>query len=169
LWQSAPDPLTGWRRLRRFIPRHDRATRSVEGSVYDHKDDREVAHFIHDLLQVWNRPDATILRAKTTGGLGEEVWKDPHATIEPGAKFIGPVWVGAGRSVKAGTTVVGPAVVWDDPSVRPATEAIQWLQIEPTGPPDDLNPRGTTTLGRYSKRLFDLAFSALGILLTLPL
>src|SRR5207302_688929 len=34
LWQSAPDPLTGWRRLRRFTPRIDRMTLSVLGSAY---------------------------------------------------------------------------------------------------------------------------------------
>src|SRR5690349_21472019 len=57
LWQSAANPLTGWRRLRRFVPRHDRATRSIAGNVYDRHDDREVAWFVHDLMQVWKRPD----------------------------------------------------------------------------------------------------------------
>src|SRR4051812_9471364 len=33
LWQSAPDPLTGWRRLRRFTPRIDRLTVRLEGSA----------------------------------------------------------------------------------------------------------------------------------------
>src|SRR5436309_12418983 len=36
LWQSAPDPLTGWRRLRRFTPRTDRLTISVDnGSAFN--------------------------------------------------------------------------------------------------------------------------------------
>src|SRR3954467_3496158 len=53
LWQSAPDPLTGWRRLRRFTPRIDRLTKHMEGTVYFEHTDREVAYFLHDLLQSW--------------------------------------------------------------------------------------------------------------------
>src|SRR5438067_4621704 len=48
LWQSAPDPLTGWRRLRRFTPRLDRLTLSVDGSEYAESADREVAAFLQD-------------------------------------------------------------------------------------------------------------------------
>ena len=166
LWQSAPDPLTGWRRLRRFIPRHERATQSIEGAVYDTDTDRQLAYFLHDLLQLWNRPDSTVLRARQAG---EDVWKDAQATIDPTAKFIGPVWVGAGRTVQAGATVIGPAVIWDSPAHRPPPAAIQWLSIEPTEPPEEARPRGSSALDRFSKRAFDLAFAAIGLLLTLPL
>src|SRR4051812_22869502 len=123
LWQSASDPLTGWRRLRRFTPRIERYTISVDGQVYDRTVDREVAHFLHDLIRDWKRPDSTIVRAAKAE---QAVWKDPEARIEPDAKLIGPVWVGAGRTVKSGTTVIGPAVVWDDPQARPQSEALQW-------------------------------------------
>jgi lipopolysaccharide/colanic/teichoic acid biosynthesis glycosyltransferase len=166
LWQSAPDPLTGWRRLRRFTPRIDRVTLSADGSVYDQTSDREVAYFLQDLQQTWRRPDATVARAYRGTG---ELWHDPAARIDAGAKFIGPVWVGAGRHVRDGTTVIGPAVVWDDPAHRPPTEAIQWLAIEPSAPPPDPTPRDITPLDRAFKRAFDVAFSALAILFTLPL
>jgi lipopolysaccharide/colanic/teichoic acid biosynthesis glycosyltransferase len=171
LWQSAPDPVKGWRRLRRFIPRHDRATRSTAGTVYDRSTGRELSHFMHDLVQTWQRPDSTVMRAgRATNG----VWKDPQSKIDLSAKFIGPVWVGAGRTVEAGKTVIGPAVVWDDPAVRPATEAIEWLDIQPTTPPpppDDGTPRGPGPglLDRAAKRGFDLIFSLCAILATLPL
>jgi len=166
LWQSAPDPLTGWRRLRRFIRRHDRATQTVEGAVYAANVDREVAFFLHDLLTLWKRPDSTVLRA-TAGGT--ELWKDPQTTIDSTAKFIGPVWVGAGRSVEAGATVIGPAVIWDHPDHRPPIEEFQWLDIEPTEPPEEPNPRAGSVFDRASKRLFDAAFAILAILFTLPL
>jgi len=166
LWQSAPDPLTGWRRLRRFIRRHDRATQNIQGAVYDGNSSREVAYFVHDLLQVWKRPDTTVLRAHKAGG---EVWKDKQAAVDPLAKFIGPVWVGAGRSVDAGATVIGPAVIWDHPDHRPPLEEIQWLDIEPSAPPPMPKPRGPSLLDRIAKRAFDFAFAALAVLLTLPL
>jgi len=168
LWQSAPDPLTGWRRLRRFTPRIDRVTLSVEGTVYDQSADREVAYFLQDLQQVWKSPNATITRARR-GTSASELWHDPQSTIGGGAKFIGPVWVGAGRNVRDGTTVIGPAIVWDDPGQRPPSEAIQWLAIEPTVPPPDPSPRDATPLDRAFKRLFDLVFSAIAIVFTLPL
>jgi lipopolysaccharide/colanic/teichoic acid biosynthesis glycosyltransferase len=169
LWQSAPDSLSGWRRLRRFIPRHDRATRSTEGTIYDRSSPREVSYFVGDLVQIWKRPDSTVVRAKK---FGDAVWQDPQAKIEPGAKFIGAVWVGAGRNVDAGKTVIGPAVIWDSPAVRPAIEAIEWLTIEPTTPPPP-EPhravRGPGLLDRAAKRGFDIVFSSIAILLTVSL
>jgi lipopolysaccharide/colanic/teichoic acid biosynthesis glycosyltransferase len=76
------------------------------------------------------------------------------------------VWVGAGRHVNDGMTVIGPAVVWDAPDVKPVTEAIQWLAIEPTAPPADPAPKDVTPLDRAFKRLFDIVASIVGIVLT---
>src|SRR5439155_9519760 len=167
LWQSAPDPLTGWRRLRRFTPRIDRLTLSVDGSAYAEASDRELAYFLQDLLQVWRHPDSTIVRAhRGPGG----VWKDPTSSVGPGSQFIGPVWIGAGRHVTTERTpIIGPAVLWDDPTQRPATEAIQWLDIQPTTPPAEPAPKGTTTAERIVKRAFDFVFAFFAILVTLPL
>jgi lipopolysaccharide/colanic/teichoic acid biosynthesis glycosyltransferase len=167
LWQSAPNPLSGWRRLRRFIHRSDRATRSTDGTLYDRGSPREVSYFVQDLVQIWKRPDSTVVRAKR---FNDSIWKDPLAKVDPGAKFIGPVWVGAGRTVESSKTVIGPAVIWDDPAARPATEAIEWLTIEPTTPlPPDHLPRGPGLLDRAAKRGFDVFFSLTAIICTLPL
>jgi lipopolysaccharide/colanic/teichoic acid biosynthesis glycosyltransferase len=94
---------------------------------------------------------------------------DPESRVDGGAKFIGPVWVGAGRHVHDGMTVIGPAVVWDKPEAKPPTEAIQWLAIEPTAPPPDPNPKDVTPLDRAFKRLFDIVFSFFAIVFSLPL
>jgi lipopolysaccharide/colanic/teichoic acid biosynthesis glycosyltransferase len=167
LWQSASDPLSAWRRLRRFTPRIDRMTlRGVDGNAYDKSDPQEVAEFIHDLLQIWKRPDATIVHAqKHTGG---EIWRDAAAQVEPGARAIGPVWVGAGRRLPAGAPVIGPAVIWDDPNAKPQPEEMDWMNIQPTEPPAEPLPKDTTTAERILKRLFDIAFSMVAILFTLP-
>src|SRR5205085_2717636 len=100
-------------------------TISVDGQDYDRTSDREVASFIHDLIRDWKRPDSTIARAARSSVLlaGAQVWKDPAAHIDAEAKLIGPVWVGAGRKLPAGSTVIGPAVVWDEPQARPPSEA----------------------------------------------
>ena len=167
LWQSAPEPREGWRRLRRFARRTDRAAHSVDGTVYARDDAREVAAFMHDLVATWKSPDATVMRATRAAG---DAWKDPDAAIETGANFVGPVWVGAGRTVRRGQTVVGPAVVWDDPERRPKTEAIQWLELEPSDLPAGPGaPRDVSVVGRAAKRVFDIAFSLAALALTLPL
>jgi lipopolysaccharide/colanic/teichoic acid biosynthesis glycosyltransferase len=166
LWQSAPDPLTGWRRLRRFTPRIDRVTVSVDGHGYDQGSDSDLSVFFGNLMEAWKRPDSTIVRAQKGPG---ELWRDPAARIDPGARFVGPVWVGAGRHVPAGTTVVGPKVVWDDPAHRPPPEAIQWLAIQPTAPPADPTPRDVTPLDRAAKRVFDIVFSIAALIGSLPL
>ncbi len=168
LWQGAPDARTGWRRLRRFIPRTDRATVSINGHVYDRHASRDVGYFIYDLVGRWRQPDSTVLRARCVHG---QVWRDAQAKIEPGAKFIGPVWVGCGRRVAASSEpIVGPAVVWDDPSNRPVNDDIHWLHIEPSRAPDETpRPRRGSLLDRAFKRLFDITFSALAILCTLPM
>lgn len=166
LWQSASDPLNGWRRLRRFTPRIDRMTISVDGQVYDRTDDREVAQYLHDLIRDWKRPDSTIARATRAE---QSTWRDPESKIESDARLIGPVWVGAGRTVTAGTTVIGPAVVWDDPVQRPMTDSIQWLTIEPKTPPEEVAPRSLPWASRTAKRTFDLIFAFLAVCFTWPL
>ena len=158
LWQSSPNPINGWQRLRRYLPRRERSTLSIDGSVFDRSVDREVAMFVRDLTRSWNHPDVTIGRAKP---FEVNIWKDPTSTIESGAQFIGPVWVGAGRQIDGGTTIVGPAVIWDSPDSRPPMEEIQWLTIEPRGIPDP--PKGavkdSNVLNRAFKRGFDICFS----------
>jgi lipopolysaccharide/colanic/teichoic acid biosynthesis glycosyltransferase len=165
LWQNAPDALSARRRLRRYVDRTQRMTISAEGNVYDAESDRQNNAYTRDLLRCWRWPDVTISRPSASG---EAVWKDPECQIESNAKFVGPVWVGAGRHVDGGTTVIGPAVIWDDPDHRPDSEPIEWLNIEAPLKPE-VAPPELTPLGQAAKRLFDLAFSVLALLLTLPL
>ena len=168
LWQRVPDPLTGWRRLRRYTPRTERVTVSVDGQVYDRTSDQEIAYFLHDLVRDWKRPDATIARAKRASLTGERsaLWADPESQIDPAAKSVGPVWVGAGRQIGADAALVGPAVVWDDPGAAPAEQDIQWLTIEPSDPPDNPQPRDAGAVGGAAKRAFDLAFALCAVLAT---
>lgn len=166
LWQSAPDPLTAWRRLRRFTPKVERVTLSIDGRVYDRSTDREIGQFVQDLVREWKRPDATIERAAPSAG---ECWRDPAAEIAPDAQLIGPVWVGAGRKLDAAVTVIGPAVVWDDPSARPEIDEIEWQSIEPTAPPEDVAAPTQNPVDLAFKRLFDVFFAFAALLFTVPL
>ncbi len=160
LWQSAPDALTAWRRLRRYIPRHERSTLNVDGSAYDQTSPSETGLFLRELLRQWRRPDVTINRAQRDTG---QTWVDPTSQVDANAKFVGPVWVGAGRHVTGATTVVGPAILWDEPECRPGQDKIQWLEIEPSEPPAQPLPRASTLLDRLAKRSFDVAFASIAV------
>jgi lipopolysaccharide/colanic/teichoic acid biosynthesis glycosyltransferase len=166
LWQSAPDALTGWRRLRRFTPRIDRLTlKGVDGSGYNETSEHELAYFLHDLQQRWKSPSTTISRAHRLGYM----WKDPTSTVAPGVKCIGPVWVGAGRHLTGEKTLIGPAILWDEPNQRPKTESIQWLDIQPSLPTTEPAPKDTTTAERLLKRPFDIIVALIALACSLPL
>ncbi len=85
-------------------------------------------------------------------------------------RFVGPVWIGAGRDLGQTDSIVGPAILWDLPAQRPAVEVLQWKQIEPTdvliGP---IKVRDLSGVQRGLKRAFDLVFATTALLLTLPL
>jgi len=167
-WQKDEHPRKVWRQLRRSVPSHKRATISVDGRVFDHQDDNQVMDFVRELIQVWKRPDATNRRALRLEGAGE-AWADNSVDKVQQTRFVGSVWVGAGRDLAGVESVVGPAVLWDDPESPPAIDALEWSAIEPVenyyGP-----RRGTRgrSLFRVSKRLFDVAFALLALALTLP-
>lgn len=167
LWMAAPDPITGYRRLRRFVPKQDRMVLRLNGKTFDRASDEEIAAFLSELVREWQRPDATISRAKHHDSNG--VWIDPDSYIAAGARLLGNVWIGAGRKINPDEVIVGPTVMWDDPSSRPAPPVIDWMTIEPTEPPRDINVQPAAT-NRYliAKRLMDIILSIFALIITLP-
>lgn len=166
LWQSSPDPRTGWQRLRMAVRRRERWTMPVRGRVYDRQVEDEVAAFVRDLVETWRRPDAVIHNIKP---VGDGAWALDSTQIEPTARFAGPVWIGAGRRMPSNASVVGPAVVWDAPDARPVPEDVRWLDLEPTAAPTFAKPAPRAPLSRAAKRLFDIVFSLVALAFTLPL
>ena len=112
-------------------PRDRRASTATSTTAHD---DREVAYFVHDLLA--DLEAARLDHRRAHAAPAAQVWTDPHGHDRPGAKFIGPVWVGAGRTVhRRHDRRSAPPSSGTTPTSRPSTEAIQWLDIEPTDPP----------------------------------
>ena len=165
LWQNARGPREGWRDLRRIAGPRSRITTTVDGNVYDLTDPRELMQHVRDLIQIWKTPDATIMRARSAG---QGMWVDLNVRARPDGRVVGPAWVGAGRALP-GDLVVGPAVLWDDPSKRPAVHDIEWLEIEPSQPLDrPVQPARRSSLRRASKRAFDIVFSLAAMIALLP-
>ncbi|MBX3357094.1 MAG: sugar transferase [Phycisphaeraceae bacterium] len=166
LWQGSPDPLSGWKLLRRMVRRGNRAATSVDARVYDSREPEDVARYIRDLVQVWRRPDATIPRVRR---IASGVWADEGVSVPSGVSMSGPLWIGAGRTLEPGASAVGPAVMWDRPEARPPIDEIKWLELEALNPPDQPRPKYKGRPARAVKRVFDLAFASLALLASLPL
>lgn len=166
-WQRCEDHRTGWRNLRGAVSRSQRTAVSVEGHVFDRDLDSDVQQFVRQLVQVWKRPDTTIARVRR---FGEAVWGDASATPNHQTRCIGPVWIGAGRSLAQVSSVVGPAVLWDQPDARPPAESLQWDHIEPI---DVLHHPAERVrlkrMQRFGKRTFDILFALVALTLSLPL
>jgi lipopolysaccharide/colanic/teichoic acid biosynthesis glycosyltransferase len=166
LWQQANDLRVSWRQLRRQIAQNQRATASIAGTIYNRADESEVQQFMRELVRIWRRPDVTIRRArKITSG----VWGDSDSKPAGNTRFIGPVWVGAGRKFNDVESVVGPAVLWDAPEARPAFEMLRWEEIDPAITRQ--HPVQTQMLSSWQhagKRVFDVMFASLALAVTLP-
>ena len=164
-WQAMGATPKPWRTLRRQIPPLQRETTSIRGRIYARSKASDLERFSRDLVRLWRQPAATVTRARRAGPL---VWADPEASIGHSARFVDPVWMGAGRVAGDNDLVVGPAILWDDPAKRPVMENIQWRELEPAPEARPPRVRRRSSLSRSLKRLFDIAFSLLILALTLP-
>jgi len=171
-WRTMEGSTGGgaWRWLRGRVPIMERATVSLGGSVFRRDRADERARLVRELVRRWSRPDVSIPSARPMLG-NAEVWVSPTATVRgEGMRLIGPVWVGAGRELAGESSVVGPSVLWDAASSRPAVEALDWGAMSPaTLGVRNYNRRGLSSLNRIGKRAFDLAFASLAVLLTAPI
>jgi len=178
-WQSEPDAREAWRALRREIEPRWRTTISLEGGIYDQTDPHEEMRFMRELVQVWSRPDTTVPRlrrlqprrdANETAAHRNEAWIDGQADVHPATRFVGPAWVGAGRSLDSADSVVGPAILWDQPRDRPDPTDLRWREIEPTSEPlnRSVKTRRPGSFYLVTKRAFDLVMASILLAATVP-
>lgn len=168
VWQAHQDVRRAWHDLRRQARLRRREYITTHGRVYSLHATSELAQMVADVQRLWSRPSSTVgaLRTPRSG-----VWAHQSASIANDAGFVGPCWIGAGRVVPPGQTVLGPTVLWDEPSHRPESPPVAWSQLEPLGPigsqPRPVNP--STVRMPPGKRLFDIAAAVFALLLTLPI
>ena len=166
-WQAGVSTKRAWSQLRHQTPRFQRDTAEIGAITCDRTNSAEVAQFVRHLVAFWSHPAATVGRAHKhpTGA-----WRDPTSRIDPDVRVIGPIWIGAGRDLASSTPVVGPAVLWDDQAQRPLVDDIEWLEIEHTDAVlQQARPRQVSSPGKMGKRIFDLLFSLLALLVLWPI
>jgi lipopolysaccharide/colanic/teichoic acid biosynthesis glycosyltransferase len=179
-WREAPiseGRRQAWRRIRGMVPRERRSTVAINGATYDRSNDADLARMVRDLTRTWGGagPGAVIPRARQISpGVWGDMDLDPRTVLNPATRCVGPVWIGAGRGVDSHTTVIGPAVLWDDPARRPKADAINWPAVwRPDLPVTSHAPghgarRGRRWIRSAFKRAFDIAFSVVFLALSLP-
>lgn len=166
-WASLEDSDTPWAKLRQIVPPDLIGAVRSKGHVYNSESDIECSRFVRDLAQKWKHPLSTISRVQR---IGKESWGDIDAGHTNPETLTGPIWIGAGRSIPKGKAGVGPAVLWDDPRVRPVPEEIDWKDIETVqAPPERRIDEAATFTSSPIKRLFDILFALFALALTLPL
>jgi lipopolysaccharide/colanic/teichoic acid biosynthesis glycosyltransferase len=169
-WQQCESPRQAWRKLKSATPRKSRRARSIVAEVFDASDTSQVVEFMHRLAFLWHHPDATIHRPRRHVSTERNVWADREAIVSSSIRFIGPAWIGAGRKLESESVVIGPAILWDDPTQRPRIESLRWEAIQPASHMSrPIRPRRRPSLSRAGKRAFDFVFALLAIAITLPL
>lgn len=168
-WAAAGDNNEARRRIRRMVPRDAMESIAFAGESYAAEKDR--ARWLSGALSQWKTPNAVIpeLYEYQAG-----VWAHETAEITPGARIIGPAWIGAGARVAGDEVVVGP-VIMPDAGQGPASGVavgpsrhIDWdLVRSPHWSLPSLATGGTWR--RVTKRAFDIAFSLAVIVGALPL
>lgn len=189
LWQTASTTQYAWRRIRARVPKELRGVAVENGCLYDRHDNEEIHRFLKDLVRLWRHPERVVPNLERRG---ERVFVERGAQVDPGARFVGPAWVGTGRTVPAGTSVIGPAVLWDDQSAlargdqstrrradrarilepplpSPSTTSLSLEMVLPNYPVQHWQTAGQRSwFSRVLKRGFDVVFSLVALLATLP-
>ena len=146
---------TGWRSV---------GCAAVRGQVYDSSSVEGRRACMEDLLHKWHRP-TPIIEGVYESSHG--VWVHESAQIDPGARLIGPLWIGAG--VKVGPhTIVGPDIIADQ---QPCTQSdrIDWDDLRRVNFILQLPTVRRSRFSDATKRLFDIVAASFAILLTLPI
>jgi len=164
-WASSADARSAWREVSRGVPEERLAVWRSPASVYDGSSEAEADAFLRDLQTEWGAPDSVI------DGVYEfqrGVWLHETVVMRSSVRFVGPVWVGAGVHLPAGSLVVGPCRIGDDPRLEVESRAPAWEDIERDSRLISRRRlRGSRR--RPGKRLFDIGFSLAVIACTLPL
>ena len=91
--ERSPDPVTGYRRVKRFVHRGDRVTRSVEGKLFDRASDDEIAAFLErarktlEAARRHHRPGAALRGERRVGGPGcQDRERRPPARLRVGRR-----------------------------------------------------------------------------------
>ncbi len=158
VWNSATGSISAARTLRAALPFGQYLDVHITGQNFDSHCRADHDRCRRMLLARWiDIPtfDSSVMRVKPN------VWAHETATVPPSARFVGPVWIGAGVTLEHGAIVIGPHIIND---VQPTTPRPTNLQVQPI--------QIASRKARFDlslRRAFDVCFSLFAIACSLPL
>lgn len=164
LWMRAADPFLAWTAIAGEVGPYSTAPGVARAWILDARDDANRDEFMRRMVREWEFPGAAfdgVYEYQPSVWLHESV--QPHESV----RFVGAVWVGAGRVLREGETLIGPGIATDvDRSVGPPAE-IDWPELRSL--PSSSRRQGVLRARRRGKRVFDIAFSLAVLAATAPL
>lgn len=170
LWAKSEHRPHGTLVLQTAIPAHTRSAMRVDGRVFDFHENAHVLDWLGTIGSRWHRVSSVF------EGIYEYqpgVWVHETATIAPDARLTGPLWIGAGTTVRPRTCVIGPVLLTDEPLAHATNlthvvqPQIQW-DIVFTPHWNRLPTLRGRSMYRVTKRLFDIAFALVMLVFTVP-
>lgn len=164
-WATARDAASG-RPLLRKAPGCGRPpSHAAKGRVFDGAHSIGCDGYLKLLTQRWAQPGAVI---DDTYEFEPGVWLHDAVAVPPGVRFVGRAWIGAGASLSPNQVVIGPLCIADAPGVHAPVGPIEWDGLRT--PTYRLFPKfRRRRRGRFAKRLFDIVFSILVLVMAAPL
>lgn len=163
-WNAAPSGKIGSRLLAKSIRTDHRIALRVPGRIFKNEGD-SAENFRRWILNAWASPSGVIegVYQPSPG-----IWLHETCTIDPTARIVGPVWIGTGHELKAGETLVGPAIIPDKPGYEINPGQVDWYAV--THSAWRLIPTVRKRPFRaISKRTFDIVVALFAIIVTLPI
>lgn len=163
MWAGAASLMEARAAMKAACRRERMISVSCPGRVFDA--DTECSACVQALMKRWKSPVALV---EDIYEYQPGVWLHEDTDVPDGVRFIAPLWVGAGTHIAPGEVHIGPAAIADAPGVHPPVGEVDWDNL--TIPSYRLLPLvRNRRFSRIAKRLFDIAFSLLVLLLTAPL
>ncbi|MEL6498772.1 MAG: sugar transferase [Planctomycetota bacterium] len=163
-WHRAKSARQASIALARGVPSDRTHITKLVGNIFDASSEHGLDLYRRYILEKWDDP-ANVIEGVYQPSPG--VWIHETCDIHPEARIVGPVWLGAGHRLGKGQTIVGPAIVPDEPLVSPDPGPIDWHVATHSGwrllPTFRKRPVRNVT-----KRLFDIGVSAMVLAATLP-
>jgi lipopolysaccharide/colanic/teichoic acid biosynthesis glycosyltransferase len=162
-WAESDGGLAARREVYRACGQRGVGAISMKGRHFEADQTDDLEEFFRDLLERWQHPEAVL---DGVYSFQPGVWLHESVESAPGARFIAPVWVGAGVTLDPTDLVIGPRIVCDETPVSPP-DGVDWDDLLMSS--WRLTAQPLTARRIFGKRAFDILFSLAVLLMTAPL